>query len=484
MRRSPRFRYPLFAAGLALAAAILVTAAGTTAVAQSVAGTSGQAVVQGTASYRERIALPPDAVFEAMLEDHSRADVPADVLGRVRVESPGQVPIRFEIPYDPSRIQERHAYSVRGRITVDGELWFTTDRIYPVLTGGNSDKVNLMLVRAPASPAAGKGGSPDGPGELPVSFEGDLPAADGPGIRYHLDLFPDQAFALRLTYLGRKDDTRFDDIGNWKVSADGGTLTLRGGREAPVMFAIKDGRTLRKLDLGGRVIESRLNYDLTRREPFEPIEPRLLLRGMYRYMADAGMFQECLTGWRLPVAQEADNAKLEAAYSRARRKPGEALLVTLEGSLVSRPRMEGAGVQRMLVPERFIDVLPGETCGPRHSEATLENTYWKLTRLGGTPAEKGAGGHEVSMTLVGEGRRVQGFGGCNRFAGGYELDGKRLQFKQMAGTMMACKEGMEQEATFQKALESTVSWEIRCEHLEFFDAAGVMLLRFESRHMR
>jgi heat shock protein HslJ len=88
------------------------------------------------------------------------------------------------------------------------------------------------------------------------------------------------------------------------------------------------------------------------------------------------------------------------------------------------------------------------------------------------------------MTLVGEGRRVQGFGGCNRFAGGYELDGKRLQFKQMAGTMMACKEGMEQEATFQKALESTVSWEIRCEHLEFFDAAGVMLLRFESRHMR
>ena len=441
-------------------------------------------MVQGTAAYRERIALPPDAVFEATLEDHSRADAPADVLGRVRVESPGQVPIRFEIPYDPSRIQERYAYSVRGRVTVGGELWFTTDRVYPVLTRGNSDRVDLMLRRVSASPAAGKVGSPAGLGELPASFEGDLPAADGPGIRYHLDLYPDQAFALRMTYLGRTDDTRVDDIGNWKVSTDGGTLTLRGGREAPGMFAIKDDRTLRKLDLAGRVIESRLNYDLARREPFEPIEPRLLLRGMYRYMADAGMFQECLTGWRLPVAQEADNAKLEAAYSRARREPGEAVLVTLEGSLASRPCMEGPGMQRVLVPERFVNMWPGETCGPRQLGAMLENTDWELTRLGSRPAEKGAGGREVSMTLVGEGRRVQGFGGCNRFAGGYELDGKRLKFKQMASTMMACKEGMEQEAAFHKALESTASWEIRGEHLEFFDAGGVLLLRLESRYMR
>jgi len=484
MRRLPRFRNPLFYAGLALAFACLAAAAGRPAEAQSVAGTGGQAVVQGKAAYRERIALPPDAVFEATLEDHSRADAPADVIGRLRVESPGQVPIRFEIPYDASRVREGNSYTVRARITVGGEIWFTTDRVYPVLTGGHPDNVDLMLVRMPASPAAGKTGSPAGLGELPASFEGDLPAADGPGIRYHLDLFPDQAFALRLTYLGRRDDTRFEDIGTWKVSPDGGTLTLRGEREAPVMFAIKDAHTLRKLDLAGREIVSKLNYDLTRREPFEPIEPRLLLRGMYRYTADAGIFQECLTGWRLPVAQEADNATLEAAYSRARREPGEELLVTLEGSIANRPRMEGPGMQRALVPERFINVWPGETCGPRHSEATLGNTYWKLTRLGGKPAEIGAGGREVFMTLVVDGRRVHGFGGCNRFTGGYELEGKRLVFLQMAGTMMACKEGMEQEAAFLKALESTVSWEIRGEHLEFLDARGVMLLRFESRYMR
>jgi putative lipoprotein len=44
--------------------------------------TSGQ--VRGTVTYRERLALPPDAVFEATLEDVSRAYVPAEVLGRAR----------------------------------------------------------------------------------------------------------------------------------------------------------------------------------------------------------------------------------------------------------------------------------------------------------------------------------------------------------------------------------------------------------------
>jgi copper homeostasis protein (lipoprotein) len=466
-----------------LAAACLITAAGTTASAQSVVGTNGKAEVHGTATYRERIALPPNAVFEATLEDHSKADAPADALGSARVDSPGQVPIRFGIPYDPSRIQERHSYSVRGRITVDGQPWFTTDRIHPVLTGGHPSKVELVLRSASASPSAGGEGGPAVLGDLPAGFEGDLPAADGPGVRFRLELFPDQAFVLRLTYPGRTDDARFDDIGNWMVSRDGGTLTLRGEREAPVMFAVQDARTLRKLDLAGREIDSKLNYDLMRREPFEPIEPRLPLRGMYRYMADAGLFQECLTGWRLPVAQEADNAKLEAAYSRVRREPGEALLVTLEGSLASRPRMEGPGTQRALVPERFINVWPGESCGPPHSEATLENTYWKLTRLGDKPAEIGAGGREVSMTLAGEGRRVHGYSGCNRFTGGYELDGKRLAFRQMAGTRMACMEGMELEAAFLKAIGSTASWEIRGEHLELYDAGGAMLLRFESRYM-
>ena len=81
---------------------------------------SGQ--VKGTATYRERIAMPPDAVFEATLEDVSKADARAEVMGQARIERPGNPPIRFEITYDPVQIISSHRYAVRARILVGGKL--------------------------------------------------------------------------------------------------------------------------------------------------------------------------------------------------------------------------------------------------------------------------------------------------------------------------------------------------------------------------
>lgn len=106
---------------------------------------SEQAEVTGTAMYRERIMLPPIAVFEATLEDVSRMDAPSTVLGQTTVEGAG--PYEFSISYDASEIYERMTYAVRGKITVDGELIFTTDTSYPVLTRGASNTVELLLKR-------------------------------------------------------------------------------------------------------------------------------------------------------------------------------------------------------------------------------------------------------------------------------------------------------------------------------------------------
>jgi putative lipoprotein len=122
---------------LTLAASLLALPAAATA----------ESVIRGEAAYRERIALPPEAVFEATLEDVSRMDVPAVVLGSVRVEG-AKTPIRFEIPYDPSEIDERMSYGVRGRILVGDRLMFTTDQVHPVLTRGAGTEVEMLLVRA------------------------------------------------------------------------------------------------------------------------------------------------------------------------------------------------------------------------------------------------------------------------------------------------------------------------------------------------
>ena len=102
--------------------------------------------LQGTATYRERIALPDDAVLEAELQDISRADAPAAVLGRSRLDPAGQPPFRFEIAYDDAAVQPGRRYTVRATIKHQERLLFTTDRIYPVLDGRNAPLQYLSAV--------------------------------------------------------------------------------------------------------------------------------------------------------------------------------------------------------------------------------------------------------------------------------------------------------------------------------------------------
>ena len=239
---------------------------------------SMQGTVQGTATYRERIALPPEAVFEATLEDVSKADAAAEVIGLARLEGPGNPPIRFEIRYDPARIHPSHRYVIRARVLVGGKLFFTTDQPYPVLTAGQGNEVEVLLRR---------------PGAL------DRPA---------------------------------------------GTA-------------------------GGNATES------------------------------------------------------------------------------------------------------------------LENTYWKLTRLGVASVTVASQQREPHLILNAETRRVSGSGGCNSLTGSYELHGDQLILGQMAGTMMACLEGMETEQGFLKALRHVSRWKIAGQQLDLFDAAGDAVARFEARHM-
>jgi copper homeostasis protein (lipoprotein) len=230
--------------------------------------------VKGTATYRERMALPDSALFEAVLEDVSRADAAAEVIARTRIEHPGNPPIRFEIMYEPTKIEQNHDYSVRARITDGERLVFTTVQNYPVLTRGNGNEVNLLLSLAAVPSAASSAPSESSLSVLPATFVGMLPCADCPGIRYQLNLFPDHTFVSRMTYEDRNHS--LDHHGHWQLTGEGKMLVLQGEGQAQEKFAVRDVDTLRKLDVEGHAIESKLNYDVKRAAEFEPIEPRPL----------------------------------------------------------------------------------------------------------------------------------------------------------------------------------------------------------------
>jgi putative lipoprotein len=104
--------------------------------------------VTGTVSYRERIALRPGSVVEIVLQDVSRQDVPAPVLARETIEPRHEVPIPFELRYDPGAIDERHRYAVRATIRHGDQPIFVTDRVYAVLTRGSPAHADLVLVRS------------------------------------------------------------------------------------------------------------------------------------------------------------------------------------------------------------------------------------------------------------------------------------------------------------------------------------------------
>jgi len=221
-----------------------------------------QTQVNGTATSLERMALPPGAVFEATLEDVSKAGTKAEVIGSARIERPGNPPIAFAIPYDPARIDPKGSYAVRARIVADGKLLFTTDEHYPL-----ASEVKLTLRRIAAA-------------------------------------------------------------------------------------------------------------------------------------------------------------------------------------------------------------------------APLENTYWKLTHLGNAPVTAAERQREAHFILHPVDKRVSGSGGCNRVTGGYNLEGEKLTFKQMAGTLMACPAGMDAEKAFLDVLPKVARARIDQQRLELIDGGGNVVARFEAVHLR
>jgi putative lipoprotein len=108
----------------------------------------GDATVTGTVSYRERVALPADAVVEISIVDASLADSATKVVASANVPAAGrQVPLTFDIHYDSRSIEQRHLSIIRANIRSGDQLLFASDVVRGVITQGNPTQVDLVLSR-------------------------------------------------------------------------------------------------------------------------------------------------------------------------------------------------------------------------------------------------------------------------------------------------------------------------------------------------
>lgn len=330
--------------------------------------------VSGTLNYRERIMLSPEAMARVSLQDVSRADAPATIIDELEIIDPGQVPIPFELSYDPEQIDGRMSYHVQAQIFDRGELMFTSDVHNPVLTRGGGTEVEVQLVRV-RQPRV----SPPGPND-----------------------------------------------------ADAQTQTAN-------------------------------------------------LSGMFTYMADAAIFEDCRDNRVYPVAMEGAYIELERAYMNSGIEGGEPLLVEVKGRFLERPAMEGNRNKVKLIVDSFEAILPQMSCVPPVDEPLI-NTYWKLEELDGKAVTTPEDQREAHMVLVGEESRVRGNAGCNNFFGTYQVEGDSLSFSQVGATMMACLEGMETEAGFLAALGAADRYEISGAMLSLYEG-DKLLAKFEAVHL-
>ena len=84
---------------------------------------------------------------------------------------------------------------------------------------------------------------------------------------------------------------------------------------------------------------------------------------------------------------------------------------------------------------------------------TLAGSNWTFVSIGGTPVAT-----DRPTALQFDGARLSGSAGCNRFSGGYSVDGTTLKAGPLMATEMACPgAGMTQEAAFFKLMAAPVS---------------------------
>ncbi|RRR72797.1 MAG: lipo-like protein [Candidatus Viridilinea halotolerans] len=102
--------------------------------------------IAGTLTYRERIALPSNAIVTVQVAELPENGAP-QVIAEQRFNTNGaQPPFRYTVNYDPARINNDARYTVQANISVDGQARFATGQVFPVITrGAGVNDVNITL---------------------------------------------------------------------------------------------------------------------------------------------------------------------------------------------------------------------------------------------------------------------------------------------------------------------------------------------------
>lgn len=89
------------------------------------------------------------------------------------------------------------------------------------------------------------------------TYKGTLPCADCSGIETELQISPDQSFVRKTRYLGKNDQTVFEERGTYSWNEAGNIIVLNNVENAPNQYFVGENKLI-QLDLSGNRITGNL----------------------------------------------------------------------------------------------------------------------------------------------------------------------------------------------------------------------------------
>jgi uncharacterized lipoprotein YbaY len=112
-----------------------------------------QEAITGTITYRDRSALPRDAVATVELREVVRNDIRPITIARQTITGIRSVPIQFSLDYDPTQVDTRRTYVLHASIAAQGRELYSLRNGIPVLGNRPTSNVQLLVESTSSFPS-------------------------------------------------------------------------------------------------------------------------------------------------------------------------------------------------------------------------------------------------------------------------------------------------------------------------------------------
>lgn len=436
-----------------------------------------QTQVTGAVTYRERVALPADAVIQIQLLDISRANAPSKTVAESMLNAEGrQAPIPFALAYDPAEIAAAHRYSVRATIrSADGMLLFSTTQSYPVLTNGAPSKVTLLL--HPVGRGAKPGAAVKPKASAPAQEAAATPVP-GPAAQVST---PEVASPPAQPAQEQTPATKIEDqVPPTPVHVE---TTPSAAGKLPEHEPGEPGKP-RGTASEPKEPEPAQTPSKAEATPSQP-EPKSSERQVSPAERDISGSAPAPPASPVPAAEPKsphNNSEPQSAQPVKPVEPEPALPEAPSAvAKLSPPAAETPSAGAEPSPEKGMssaDAEPESRPEPPVVATPLADTQWKLVQLGGQNIVITSPDRPITLAFSPEGRRIAGSAGCNTYIGTFHEDHGSLALNPGNTTLMGCAEpAMSREQKFFATLREADGFRISGNYLAL-TSKGKVIARF------